>query len=258
MTLAEHFKEFRRRLLVSVSAAALAAIAIGVHFFWPVYNKLTEPWFSYKNANPDSLITLNFGEATSALSQRISLSLWAGIILTSPVWLYQIWAFIVPGLTKKEKRWSLGFIAAMVPLFLTGVFVAFTILPMALQILYGFTPPGSSNIQDNAKYFAFVTRLMLVFGIGFLLPVFMVALNLIGVLPSRFVFQHWRVATLLIMIFAAVATPTGDASTMLMLGIPLLGLYFIAGFVMKFIEKRRAKNRPDWAKDLADDQASAL
>ncbi|NLJ54183.1 MAG: twin-arginine translocase subunit TatC [Intrasporangiaceae bacterium] len=258
MTLAEHFKEFRRRLLVSAAAVGVIAIAVGTKYFWPLYYKLTEPWYAYKDANPDSLISLNFGEATSALSQRISLSIWAGIILSSPVWLYQIWAFIVPGLTKKEKRWSLAFIAAMVPLFLTGVFVAFTILPMALQILYGFTPPGSSNIQDNAKYFAFVTRLMLVFGLGFLLPVFMVAFNLIGVLPARFVFQHWRVAILLIMVFAAVATPTGDASTMLMLGVPLTGLYFLAGLIMKVIEKRRARNQPAWTRDLADDQASSL
>jgi sec-independent protein translocase protein TatC len=258
MTLAEHFREFRRRLVVSAAAIAVAALAIGIWFYWPIYWKLTEPWESYKTANPDSLITLNFGEATSALSQRISLSIWAGVILTSPIWLYQIWAFIVPGLTKKEKRWSLAFIAAMVPLFLTGVFVAFSILPTALQVLYGFTPPGASNLLDNSKYFAFVTRLILVFGIGFLLPVFMVALNLVGVLPSAFVFEHWRVATLLVMLFAAVATPTGDAYTMLLLGGPLMGLYVIAGGVMRLIERQRERNRPEWATDVADDQASAL
>lgn len=258
MSLSEHFREFRRRVVVSAGAIGVAAIAIGIWFYWPIYWKLTEPWEAYKDANPDSLITLNFGEATSALSQRISLSIWAGVILTSPIWLYQIWAFIVPGLTRKEKRWSLGFIAAMVPLFLTGVMVAFAILPTALQVLYGFTPPGASNLLDNAKYFAFVTRLILVFGIGFLLPVFMVALNLVGVLPSAFVFTHWRIATLLIMVFAAVATPTGDAYTMLLLGGPLLILYFLAGLVMRLIERRREKNRPAWATDLADDQASAL
>ena len=258
MTLAEHFREFRRRVIVSGASIAVLAIAIGIWFYWPIYWKLTEPWEQYKAANPDTLIVLNFGEATSALSQRISLSIWAGVILSSPIWLYQIWAFIVPGLTKKEKRWSLGFIAAMVPLFLTGVFVAYSVLPTALMVLYGFTPPGASNLQDNAKYFAFVTRLILVFGIGFLLPVFIVALNLVGVLPSRVILGGWRIATLLIMVFAAVATPTGDAYTMLLLGGPLLVLYLIAGVIARFIDRRRERDRPEWATDLADDQASAL
>ncbi|NLW99255.1 MAG: twin-arginine translocase subunit TatC [Actinomycetales bacterium] len=258
MTLAEHFREFRRRVIVSGASIAVVAIAIGIWFYWPIYWKLTEPWEQYKAANPDTLIVLNFGEATSALSQRISLSIWAGVILSSPIWLYQIWAFIVPGLTKKEKRWSLGFIAAMVPLFLTGVFVAYSVLPTALMVLYGFTPPGASNLQDNAKYFAFVTRLILVFGIGFLLPVFIVALNLVGVLPSRVILGSWRIATLLIMVFAAVATPTGDAYTMLLLGGPLLVLYLIAGVIARFIDRRRERDRPEWATDLADDQASAL
>lgn len=258
MTLAEHFREFRRRVIVSGASIAVLAIAIGIWFYWPIYWKLTEPWEQYKAANPDTLIVLNFGEATSALSQRISLSIWAGVILSSPIWLYQIWAFIVPGLTKKEKRWSLGFIAAMVPLFLSGVFVAYSVLPTALMVLYGFTPPGASNLQDNAKYFAFVTRLILVFGIGFLLPVFIVALNLVGVLPSRVILGSWRIATLLIMVFAAVATPTGDAYTMLLLGGPLLVLYLIAGVIARFIDRRRERDRPEWATDLADDQASAL
>lgn len=258
MTLAEHFREFRRRVIVSGVSVSAIAIAVGIWFYWPIYWKLTEPWEQYKAANPDTLIVLNFGEATSALSQRISLSIWAGVILASPIWLYQIWGFIVPGLTKKEKRWSLGFIAAMVPLFLTGVFVAFSILPTALLVLYGFTPPGASNLQDNAKYFAFVTRLILVFGIGFLLPVFIVALNLVGVLPSRTILGGWRIATLLIMVFAAVATPTGDAYTMLLLGGPLFALYLIAGLIARVIERRRERNRPEWAKDVADDQPSAL
>ena len=118
MTLAEHFREFRRRLVVSAIAVAVASIAIGVLYFEEVYALLSAPFNAYKDANPDSLITLNLGEATSPLSLTISLSLFAGIIVSSPVWLYQIWAFIVPGLTRKEKRLSLAFIGAVVPLFL--------------------------------------------------------------------------------------------------------------------------------------------
>ncbi|MCA1780967.1 MAG: twin-arginine translocase subunit TatC [Dermatophilaceae bacterium] len=258
MTLSEHFREFRRRLVVSAVAVGATSLAVGLLYFQEVYDLLAAPFDSYKVANPESLITLNLGEATSPLSLTISLSLFAGIIIASPVWLYQIWAFIVPGLTRKEKRLSLAFIAAVVPLFLGGVFVAYSVLPTALKVLYGFTPPGTSNIQDTTKYFAFVTRFLLVFGFAFLLPVFMVALNIIGLLASSFVFKHWRVASLLIMVFAAVATPTGDAFTMILLGFPLLALYLAAGLVMRLIERRRAKNRPEWASEVADDQASAL
>lgn len=257
MTLAEHFREFRRRIIVSATAVAVASVVIGTLYFPEVYALLSAPFNSYKNANPDSLITLNLGEATAPLNLIITLSLFAGIVVTSPIWLYQIWAFIVPGLTRKEKRLSLLFIAAIVPLFLGGVFVAYSVLPTALQVLYGFTPPDTSNIQDNAKYFAFVTRFLLVFGVAFLLPVFMVALNVLGLMQSDFVYKHWRVATLVIAVFSAVATPTGDAFTMLLLAGPLLVLYLGAGLVMKLIEKSRARNRPDWA-GVADDQASAL
>lgn len=258
MTLSEHFREFRRRIIVAAAAVATASLVVGLRFFEEVYAILAAPFDSYKEANPDSLISLNLGEATSPLSLNISLSIFAGIIIASPIWLYQIWAFILPGLTKKEKRLSLAFIAAVVPLFLGGVFVAYSVLPTALKVLYGFTPPGTSNIQDTAKYFAFVTRFLLVFGFAFLLPVFMVALNIIGLLASSFVFTHWRVATLLIMVFSAVATPTGDAFTMVLLGGPLVLLYLSAGLVMRLIEKRRAKNRPEWATSVPDDQASAL
>lgn len=258
MTLAEHFREFRRRVIVSASAIVLTAIAVGIWFYDPIYWRLTEPFDAYKRANPDSLISLNFGEATSALSNLISISIWSGVIISSPIWLYQIWAFIVPGLTKKEKRWSLAFIAATIPLFLAGVFVAFSILPTAVALLYGFTQEGAANVPSAAVYFAFVTRLVLVFGIGFLLPVFMVALNLVGVLPSSVILGQWRIATIVIMVFAAVATPTGDPYTMLLLGVPLLGLYLIAGLIARLIEKARQRNRPDWSQDLADDEASAL
>lgn len=258
MTLAEHFKEFRRRVIISAVAVLVAAIYLGVMHFEQIYELLSGPFNAYKTANPESLITLNLGEATSPISLVIMLSLFCAVVVTSPIWLYQIWAFIVPGLTRTEKRLSLAFIAAIVPLFLAGVYLAFSLLPTALKVLYSFTPPGTANIQDNAMYFAFVTRFLLVFGIAFLLPVFMIALNIIGVLGSQFVFAHWRVAILVLMIFSAVATPTGDAFTMLMLGIPLTGLYLASGLIMRLIEKRRDKHRPDWSRNIADDHASTL
>lgn len=177
MTLGEHFREFRRRLFVAALAVLITALVAGV-FYDRVFDFLSQPFYDYKAANPRSQIFLNFGEATSALSNLISLSIFVGVIASSPVWFYQVWAFIVPGLTRKEKRISLAFLGATVPLFLTGVALAYAILPTSLAILYGFSPEGTSNIQQVSMYFSFVTRFILVFGLGFLFPVVLVGLKI--------------------------------------------------------------------------------
>ncbi len=110
MTLGEHFREFRRRLFIAAASVFVASIVAGFYYD-QVFDFLSEPFNDYKRANPQSTISLNFGEATAALSNLISLSIFVGVVVSSPIWLYQIWAFIVPGLTRKEKRISLAFLA---------------------------------------------------------------------------------------------------------------------------------------------------
>ncbi|MBR7742304.1 twin-arginine translocase subunit TatC [Phycicoccus sp. BSK3Z-2] len=256
MTLAEHFREFRRRLFVAAASVLVTAIVAGI-FYDRVFQFLTAPFYAYADANPDNTISLNFGEATSALSNLISLSIFVGVIVSSPVWLYQAWAFIVPGLTRKEKRVSLLFVAATVPLFLTGCALAYAILPQSLQILYGLSPAGTSNIQQTSMYFSFVTRFILVFGLGFLFPVVLVGLNVLGAMPAERLIKGWRVAVVLIFVFAAVATPTADPFTMFVFAAPLTLLFFGAWFVCRLLDKRKAKNRPEWL-DVSDDEASSL
>ncbi|MFC7492341.1 MULTISPECIES: twin-arginine translocase subunit TatC [unclassified Knoellia] len=256
MSLGDHLREFRRRVLLAAATVVVAAVAAGLNYD-RIFIFLADPFYDYKRANPQNAISLNFGEATSAFSNLITLSVFVGVIAASPVWLYQLWAFIVPGLTQKEKRISLAFIASTVPLFVGGCWLGYLVLPQSLQLLYGFSPEGTSNIQQVSAYFSFVTRFILVFGGGFLFPVFLVAFNAVGILPAERMIRGWRVATVGIFVFAAVATPTADPMTMFLLAAPLMVLYFVAYGVARLIDSRRAKSRPDWLQ-TADDEASTL
>ena len=180
MSLGDHLREFRRRILI----AAVAVVVAGRRGRAELRADLRLPRGSRSTTTSSptrrATISLNFGEATSAFSNLITLSVFVGVIAASPVWLYQAWAFVVPGLTKKEKRVSLLFIAATVPLFLGGCLLGYLVLPQSLELLYGFSPSGTSNIQQVSAYFSFVTRFILVFGGGFLFPVFLVAFNAVG------------------------------------------------------------------------------
>lgn len=256
MSLADHLRELRRRFLVS-AVAVLAGAVVGWVTYPRVYAVLAAPFNDYKTSHPHSVISLNFGNATAAFSQQVSISIFVGVLISSPVWVFQVWAFIVPGLTRKERRISLAFIAAIVPLFLAGCALAYVVLPKVLAVLYGFTPPGASNIQQVSDYFSFVTRFILAFGCSFLMPVFLVALNAIGLLPSAAMLRVWRPAVFGICVLSAIATPTPDAFTMFLLAVPLVALYFAAIGVSKLIERSRAADRPTWA-DVADDEASSL
>jgi sec-independent protein translocase protein TatC len=256
MSLGDHLRELRRRVVISALAVFVGAV-LGWIYYLRVYNALSAPFNDYKRANPHSTISLNFGNATAAFSQQVSIALFVGVVAASPVWMYQVWAFIVPGLTKKEKRLSLAFLGAIVPLFLAGCGLAYYVLPKVLKVLYGFTPAGASNIQQVSDYFSFVTRFILAFGAAFLLPVLLVALNAIGILPSRSMIRAWRPAVFGIFVLSAIATPTPDAFTMFLLAIPLCVLYFAAILVSRLIERRRRRSRPEWI-DVSDDEASSL
>lgn len=270
MPLKAHLLEFRNRLIKAALAIVIGAIVgwiiynpvhIGSWSYAGVYDQLTYPFDEYKATNPNSVVTLNFGNATSAFTTQLGLSIFTGVIISSPIWVWQIWAFILPGLTKREKRMSLGVFGTALPLFLAGCFFAYQTLPKALLILFGFTPDDdkSSNIQQASDYFTFITRFILAFGLAWLLPVFLVGLCAIGVLSGKTLKKSWRMAILLIFIASAVITPTPDPFTMFLLAGPLCALYFIALAICLVIDKRRVESgaEPDWS-DLSDDEASPL
>lgn len=165
-----------------------------------------------------------------------------GIVLASPFWLYHLWAFLAPGLHKNEKKWTFIFTAAATPLFGVGAFLAYSILPIAIHLLMGFTPSSLNNLIKFDDYLDFVTRLILVFGFSFELPLVLIALSLVGILSSRRMLSWWRVSLFLIVLFTAAFTPTGDPITMLVLALPLVALYFLAILIAWLIERKRRKS----------------
>ncbi|WP_245627252.1 twin-arginine translocase subunit TatC [Kribbia dieselivorans] len=257
MSLQDHLLEFRKRLMIAALAIVLGSVA-GWFLFDPVYEQLTSPIkLLQEERGAGAIINLNYAGMTAAFSQRLSIAIFVGFIVSSPVWLYQLWAFIVPGLTRKEKWMSLAFIAAIVPLFLAGCWFGFITLPKAITILLGFTPDGAANLSEASAYFKFVTRFIVVFGLAWLLPVFLVALNVAHVLSGKMMLSGWRPAVLLIFIAAAIITPTPDPFTMFLLAGPLIVLYFAAVIIALINDKRRSRQEPEWL-HTSDDEASAL
>jgi sec-independent protein translocase protein TatC len=255
MSLGDHLRELRRRFVI-----AAAAIAVGSVLGWLQYDRLFDAIMSPLRKMAEErhgLVNINFGGITQPFTVQLQVALFIGVIVASPVWLYQVWGFIVPGLTKREKRTSMAFIGAAVPLFLAGCLMAVYVVPHAVQVLLGFTPLGAANLPDAALYLTFVTRFILAFGLAFLLPVFLVGLNVAHVLPARIMLKSWRIAVLLIFVFAAMMTPTPDAWTMLVLAFPMVAFFFAAVGIATLLDRRRARREPEWAK-VADDEASPL
>jgi len=255
MSLGDHLRELRRRFVIAAAAVAVGSVLGWIQYDW-LFNRIMAPLRKLATER-HGLVNINFGGITQPFTVQLQVALFIGVIVASPVWLYQVWGFIVPGLTKREKRTTAAFIGAAVPLFLAGCFLATQVVPKAVEVLLGFTPQGAANLPDAALYLTFVTRFILAFGLAFLLPVFLVALNVAHVLPARVMLKGWRIAVMLIFVFAAVMTPTPDAWTMLVLALPMVGLFYAAVGISTILDRRRARREPEWAK-LADDEASAL
>jgi sec-independent protein translocase protein TatC len=237
MPLREHLRELRNRILLVVAGLALGAV-LGWIWYPTIFEWLQAPVADLADQR-DQLIVLNFAGVATPLDLQIKLSLFAGAILTSPWWIYQLWAFITPGLTRRERWYTIGFLVTGVPFFLVGAALAWWILPKAVSLLAGLTPEDAANVIDAQAYLGFVMRIVLAFGLAFLLPVVMVGLNLAGLVRARTLIGAWRWAVLLAFVFAAVATPTADAVSMLALGIPICALYFGAVGISAVTDRRR-------------------
>ena len=259
MSLGDHLRELRRRTVISA-----LAIVVGAVFGWTrwvaIYDALTSPVTEVaRTKTAGALTTVSFSTPTDSFSVMITVGLFVGVVVASPVWLWQIWAFIVPGLTRKEKRITVAFIGAAVPLFLGGCWLAYAVLPRAMGALLSFTPTSGSNIIDVSLYLSFVLKFILVFGLGFLLPVFLVGLNVAHILPGRLRLRAWRGAVFMCFLFTAVMTPDPNPWTMVILAVPLVMLYFAAVGVSLLLDRRRARSDPsaEWLR-VADDEASDL
>lgn len=257
MSLGDHLRELRRRFVIAALAVAAGSVVGWVEYDW-LFNQIMAPLRKLA-AERNGLVNINFGGITQPFTVQLQVALFVGFILASPVWLYQVWGFIVPGLTKREKRTTMMFVGAAVPLFLGGCFLATRVVPKAVEVLLGFTPEGAANLPDAALYLTFVTRFILAFGLAFLLPVFLVGLNAAHILPARVMLKGWRIAVILIFVFSAMMTPTPDAWTMLALAIPMISLFYAAVGVSALLDRRRRRHDPEWLRvKVSDDEASPL
>lgn len=226
MPLRGHLQELRRRLFFAAIGVVLGAVG-GWFLYDPVIALLQEPVLEAGRAR-NQLVNLNFSGPATALDMKVKVSFFLGVLGTSPWWLYQLWAFVTPGLTGREKRYTVGFVGAAVPLFLAGAWLAWVVLPYAVRILTDFLPEDATNLQDAQTYLGFVMRLLLAFGLAFVMPVLIVALNFMGLVSAATWAKGWRWAVVVAFGFAAVMTPTPDALTMIFVALPICLLYFIA------------------------------
>lgn len=242
MSLLEHFRELRKRTVRSALSIAIFGI-LGWVFYSKIVRVLTKPVCDLSRAasTPHHCGVLYIDGVLGPLNLQITVAIVSGVILASPIWLYQLWAFVAPALHSREKKYSILFIAVATPFFVIGAALAYWILPLAIKVLLGFTPTTLTNLIKFSDYLTFVLHLILVFGLAFELPVFLVALNFAGVLSGKRILKPWRLAVFGITLFSATFVPTSDPFTMGVLALPLVGFYFAAGGIALLNDRRRAK-----------------
>lgn len=264
MPLAEHLRELRNRLAKAVLAIAVGAV-VAAFFYRGIIDLLTEPiqrsvgcsksFTELAEQKEGACGNITVEGLLGPFTLMIKVALTAGVVIACPVWLYQLWAFIAPGLHQHEKRYSMAFVAAGFPLFLAGAYFSYRVLPAAASVLIDFTPDGAVNLLPLDDLLNLVTRMVIVFGLAFELPLLLVMLNITGVVTGRRMLGWWRAMVLGVTIFAAFATPTVDPISMLALATPIVLLYFMAtGFALLNDRRRRLRE----AAGPADDEASEL
>jgi sec-independent protein translocase protein TatC len=257
MALSDHLRELRARLLRSV-LVVVVAFAVALFFYDQLLEVVLVPYNDARErlgASVETQAVVN--DVTGPLLLQLKLCGVVGIVASSPYWLYQIWAFILPGLHAGERKWSRIFAAIAGPLFFAGVATGYYVLPKAIEVLISFTPENVTNLVEFGKFFSFITRMLLVFGISFEIPLFVVMLNLAGVVSGKALgrYRPWIVVGTFV--FAAVATPSTDPFSMLFLAVPMLVLFGIAEVVARLIDRARGRGR-DSTEQWDDDEASAL
>lgn len=256
MALSDHLRELRARILKIVTIVLLGT-TVSLFFFDQIFQLVLQPYNAAREALGEDVQTEpTISGVGGPLMLYLKLCGLTALILSSPLWLYQIWAFILPGLHPQERKWSRVFACFAGPLFMAGVVTGYYTLPKGLEILIGFTQEDLTNLVEFGAYLTFLVRTLLVFGIAFEIPVFVILLNLAGVLPAKALAAHRPWVVLGTFVFAAVATPSTDPFTMLFLAIPMLMLFVVSEVVCRVIDRRRAKG--DALATLGDDETSEL
>lgn len=268
MPLIDHIRELRSRVIKALSViVAMTAIGLIPTVFDPVWNFLEKPYqtaIKHICASP-----VHHAECTGvgfhlivtgifdSFTLRIEVAFIFALIVTSPVWLYQIWAFIAPGLYAREKRWAYGFVTAAVPLFLIGAVLAYLVMSRGLTFLLGLAPTGVSVLPSIGTYLGYVMAMVLGFGLTFELPLVLVLLSFARVLTHQR-FRKWRrVMIFAVFVFAGMATPSPDPFTMLLLAAPCVILVEVAEVII-WTHGRRLARRPSPYAGLSDYEPAPL
>jgi sec-independent protein translocase protein TatC len=255
MTLIEHVRELRKRLLracLAILVGAIAGYLVAPH----IQAIMTDPYCDFvKTRNGGNGCGFNTGSPLDQFTLNLKIALYTGLVIAAPVWLYQLWAFIAPGLHRRERRYGYAFAAVATPLFAAGFVLGFILVSRSMEWFLGINSTFTVTV-DLVGYFDFVTGVMLLFGIGFEFPLLVAMLNFAGLVSARKLLGWWRVAIFLMFLFAAVVTPTPDPFNMTMLGGCMAVLYFAAVGVAFFNDRRRA--RRNTYSQYADDEVSPI
>ncbi|MEU3655045.1 twin-arginine translocase subunit TatC [Streptomyces sp. NPDC032161] len=264
MPLVEHLRELRNRLAKGLLGIVVVTI-VAAFFYKGIVEVFTNPVLksvgcessfaelAKKEDGTCARIVLNGLLTPFTLALKVSLM--AGIVVSSPIWLYQLWAFVAPGLHRHEKKYSLVFVGAGFPLFLAGAFFAYKTLPTMARVLLDFSPADLDNQLPLDELLDVITRMVVVFGLAFELPLLLVMLNFGGILTGKRMLGWWRGMIMGITVFAAVATPSTDPVSMLLLAGPIWVLYFLATGISLVNDRRKARRE---AAGPGDDEASEL
>ena len=264
MPLADHLRELRNRLAKSLLAiGAVTVVALACHT--QLADFLTRPLLksvgcvngfsqlARQGNHPCANLTLQ--GLIGPFSIMLKIGLMAGVVAASPVWLYQLWAFLAPGLHKHEKKYALSFVGAGVPLFIAGAWFAYRVIPTAAATLLSLTPNHVTNLVPLDGFLDLLVRMVLVFGFSFELPLLLVLLNHGGVLGGRRMFSWWRWMVMGIVVFSAIAVPSPDPLSMLTLATPIVALYFLAVGISVLHDRHKARRADD---GLSPDESSHL
>jgi len=255
MTLIEHIYELRNRLAKASIAIVLGAV-IAYIFAGQVQEFILQPYCDYARAQSVTVdCQMNARSVLDGFMLTLKIALYLGLAISAPVWLYQLWAFVAPGLHRNERRYTYGFAAAATPIFLVGMWLGYELVSRSIPVFLSLTP-GLQLTLDITGYFDFVTLVMLVFGIGLEFPLLVLMLNFAGVLSARRMLSWWRPAILLMFLFAALVTPTPDPFGMTILALSIGLLYFAAVGVAFINDARRARRQSRDA--TGDDEVSPI
>ncbi|WP_444951605.1 twin-arginine translocase subunit TatC [Micromonospora ureilytica] len=257
MTLIEHVRELRNRLF-RASLAIMIGFGFGIWLAKPVRILLSKPYCDLPQARfvDGKCEFVQLGPADLFLL-NLKIGLWVGLIIAAPIWLYQLWAFIAPGLHRHERRYAYAFTALAAPLFAAGAVLAFFVTAKGLEFLMNVSGDDISTTLEVTRYISFVTNLILLFGVAFEFPLVVLMLNFVGIASAKRLLSWWRVAIFVFFAFSAVVTPTPDPFGMTALAICLSALYFAAVGVAFINDRRRGRGKEIYA-GIDDDEVSPL